>query len=75
MLGIAPFLGTPRNPFHPVRSEGVTRELAPLIGSDADILIGEPLHGVPSTVVQTDCMKLWRVEFGDLIVGRPAQDI
>src|SRR3546814_9436948 len=74
-LGAAPLSGTPRNPFRPVRFEGIPDKLATAILEDFDILVGEPLNGMTATQGPADRIEFWGFEFIHAVVGRPAERI
>src|SRR3546814_10506405 len=71
----APLSGTPRNPFRPVRFEGIPDKLATAILEDFDILVGEPLNGMTATQGPADRIEFWGFEFIHAVVGRPAERI
>src|SRR3546814_10883436 len=71
--GSAPLSGTPRNPFRPVRFEGIPDKLATAILEDCDILVGEPLNGMTATQGPADRIEFWGFEFNHAVVGRPAE--
>src|SRR3546814_1763615 len=73
--GSAPLSGTPRNPFRPVRFEGIPDKLATAILEDFDILVGEPLNGMTATQGPADRIEFWGFEFIHAVVGRPAERI
>src|SRR3546814_3953620 len=74
-LPISPLSGTPRNPFRPVRFEGIPDKLATAILEDFDILVGEPLNGMTATQGPADRIEFWGFEFIHAVVGRPAERI